>query len=119
MRTIFLVLATSAIVFTTGTGHVAAHDYRYCIQGEEFPGGAVIEFLAEEARWYEVSVSTVPTTLTSEIASTNASKRGAPTDTSHLELGSVKISRSPACKAAQTSMSKRVALSARGSDLSS
>ena len=40
MRTIFLVLATSAVALTTGTGHVAAHDYRYCIQGEEFPGGA-------------------------------------------------------------------------------
>jgi hypothetical protein len=40
MRTLFIALATSAIVFTTGTAPIAAHDYPYCIQGEEFPGGS-------------------------------------------------------------------------------
>jgi Protein of unknown function (DUF3551) len=44
MRTISLVLAISAIVFTTGTGHVAAHDYRYCIQGDEFSGAGDCSF---------------------------------------------------------------------------
>jgi hypothetical protein len=40
MRTFFLALAISAIVFTTGTARVAAHDYPYCIEGEEFSGGS-------------------------------------------------------------------------------
>jgi hypothetical protein len=40
MRTLFLALATSAIVFATGVTEVAAGDYRYCIQGDDFPGGA-------------------------------------------------------------------------------
>jgi hypothetical protein len=37
---LFLALASSAVVFTTCTAQVAAHDYRYCMQGEEFPGGS-------------------------------------------------------------------------------
>src|SRR3979409_1174357 len=40
MRTLLLALATSATVFVTGVTEVAAGDYRYCIQGEEFAGGA-------------------------------------------------------------------------------
>ena len=40
MRTLFLALATSATVFATGATDVAAGDYRYCIQGDDFPGGA-------------------------------------------------------------------------------
>ncbi len=40
MRTLFLALATSAIVFASGVTEVAAGDYRYCIQGDDFPGGA-------------------------------------------------------------------------------
>jgi hypothetical protein len=40
MRTFFLALASSAMVFTTGAAQVAAHDFPYCIQGEEFPGGS-------------------------------------------------------------------------------
>jgi Protein of unknown function (DUF3551) len=40
MRTLFLALATSATVFVTGITGVAAGDYRYCIQGEEFAGGS-------------------------------------------------------------------------------
>ena len=40
MRTLFLALATSATVFATGVTEVAAGDYRYCIQGDDFPGGA-------------------------------------------------------------------------------
>jgi hypothetical protein len=37
MRTVFLALATSATVFATGVTEVAAGDYRYCIQGDDFP----------------------------------------------------------------------------------
>src|SRR6266705_5340727 len=40
MRTLFLALATSAIVFASGVTEVAAGDYHYCIQGDDFPGGA-------------------------------------------------------------------------------
>ena len=40
MRTLLLALATSATVFVTGVTEVAAGDYRCCIQGEEFAGGA-------------------------------------------------------------------------------
>ena len=40
MRTLFLALATSATVFATGVTEVAAGDYHYCIQGDDFPGGA-------------------------------------------------------------------------------
>jgi len=39
MRTLFLALATSASVFATGVTEVAAGDYRYCIQGDDFGGG--------------------------------------------------------------------------------
>ena len=40
MRTLFLALAMSATVFATGVTEVAAGDYRYCIQGDDFPSGA-------------------------------------------------------------------------------
>ena len=40
MRTLFLALAMSATVFATGVTEVAAGDNRYCIQGDDFPGGA-------------------------------------------------------------------------------
>jgi hypothetical protein len=40
MRTLFLALATSAAVFATGVTEVTAGDYLYCIQGDDFPGGA-------------------------------------------------------------------------------
>ena len=40
MRTLILALATSATVFATGVTEVAAGDYRYCIEGADFPGGA-------------------------------------------------------------------------------
>ena len=39
MRTLFLALATSATVFATGVTEVAAGDYRYCIQGDDFGAG--------------------------------------------------------------------------------
>ena len=42
MRTLFLALATSAIVFASGVTEVAAGDYRYCIQGDDFPVVRVI-----------------------------------------------------------------------------
>jgi hypothetical protein len=41
MRTLFLALVTSATVFVTGVTEVAASDYRYCIQGENFGSGIV------------------------------------------------------------------------------
>jgi hypothetical protein len=40
MRTLFFALAMSATVFATGVTEVTASDYRYCIQGDDFPGGA-------------------------------------------------------------------------------
>ena|SRR5512133_56635 len=48
MRTLFLVLATSATIFATGATPVAARDrvtpvaaseYRYCLQGDDFGAG--------------------------------------------------------------------------------
>jgi hypothetical protein len=40
MRTVFLALATSATIFVIGQTPVAAQEYQYCIQGDEFAGGA-------------------------------------------------------------------------------
>jgi hypothetical protein len=40
MRTVFLALATSATIFVIGQTPAAAQDYQYCIQGDEFAGGA-------------------------------------------------------------------------------
>ena len=40
MRTVFLALATSAAIFATGLTPAAAQNYPYCIQGDDFPGGA-------------------------------------------------------------------------------
>jgi hypothetical protein len=40
MRIIFLAFMTSAIVFFTGLGAASAKDYPYCIQGDDFAGGA-------------------------------------------------------------------------------
>lgn len=39
MRALFLALVISATVFATGTTQLAAHDYRFCIQGEDFGNG--------------------------------------------------------------------------------
>ena len=53
MRTLFLVLATSATIFATGVTPVAARDrvtpvaaseYRYCLQGDDFAGAGDCEF---------------------------------------------------------------------------
>ena len=53
MRTLFLVLATSATIFATGATPVAARDrvtpvaaseYRYCLQGDDFAGAGDCEF---------------------------------------------------------------------------
>jgi hypothetical protein len=38
MRTLFLVLATSATVFATGVTPAAASEYRYCLQGDDYAG---------------------------------------------------------------------------------
>ena len=40
MRIVFLALVTSAIVFFTGLSAASAKDYPYCIQGDDFAGGA-------------------------------------------------------------------------------
>jgi Protein of unknown function (DUF3551) len=40
MRIIFLAFVTSAIVFFTGLRAASANDYPYCIQGDDFAGGA-------------------------------------------------------------------------------
>ena len=53
MRTLFLVLATSVTIFATGATPVAARDrvtpvaaseYRYCLQGDDFAGAGDCEF---------------------------------------------------------------------------
>ncbi|MDE2329197.1 MAG: DUF3551 domain-containing protein [Bradyrhizobium sp.] len=38
MRTLFLALATSATIFAIGVTSVAASEYRYCLQGDEYAG---------------------------------------------------------------------------------
>jgi hypothetical protein len=40
MRIIFLAFVTSALVFFTGLRAASAKDYPYCIQGDDFAGGA-------------------------------------------------------------------------------
>jgi hypothetical protein len=40
MRMVFLAFVTSAIVFFTGLSAASAKDYPYCIQGDDFAGGA-------------------------------------------------------------------------------
>jgi hypothetical protein len=40
MRIVFLAFVTSAIVFFTGLSAASAKDDPYCIQGDEFAGGA-------------------------------------------------------------------------------
>ena len=44
MRTLFLVLATSATIFATGVTPVAASEYRYCPQGDDYAGAGDCEF---------------------------------------------------------------------------
>ena len=44
MRTLFLALATSATMFATGVTPVAASEYRYCLQGDDFAGAGDCEF---------------------------------------------------------------------------
>ena len=45
MRTLFLAaLATSATIFATGVTPVAAGEYRYCLQGDDFAGAGDCEF---------------------------------------------------------------------------
>ena len=38
MRTRFLALTTSAAIFATGVPPVAANEYRYCLQGDDYAG---------------------------------------------------------------------------------
>ena len=44
MRTLFLVLATSATIFATGVTPVAASECRYCLQGDDYAGAGDCEF---------------------------------------------------------------------------
>jgi hypothetical protein len=44
MRTLFLVLATSATIFATGVTPVAASEYRSCLQGDDYAGAGDCEF---------------------------------------------------------------------------
>ena len=45
MRTLFLAaLTTSATIFATGVTPVAASEYRYCLQGDDFAGAGDCEF---------------------------------------------------------------------------
>ena len=46
MRTLILVLAltTSATIFATGVTPVAASEYRYCLQGDDYAGAGDCEF---------------------------------------------------------------------------
>jgi uncharacterized protein DUF3551 len=40
MRAVFLAFVISAVVFSAGTSPASADDYPYCIQGDEYAGGA-------------------------------------------------------------------------------
>ena len=40
MRIVFLAFVTSAVVFLSGMSAASAKDYSYCIQGDDFAGGA-------------------------------------------------------------------------------
>ena len=44
MRTLFLVLATSATIFASGVTPVAASEYRYCLQGDDYAGAGDCQF---------------------------------------------------------------------------
>ena len=40
MRAVFLAFVTSAVVCSTGSSPASANDYPYCIQGDDYAGGA-------------------------------------------------------------------------------
>ena len=40
MRAVFLAFVTSAVVSSSGLSGASANDYPYCIQGEDYAGGA-------------------------------------------------------------------------------
>ena len=40
MRALFLAFVTSAVVFAAGLSPASANDYLYCIQGDDYAGGA-------------------------------------------------------------------------------
>ena len=44
MRTLFLALATAATIFATGVTPVAASEYRYCLQGDDYAGAGDCSF---------------------------------------------------------------------------
>ena len=40
MRALFRAFVTSVVVFSTGPSPASTNDYLYCIQGDEYAGGA-------------------------------------------------------------------------------
>jgi Protein of unknown function (DUF3551) len=48
MRTLFLALATSATIFATGVTPVAASEYRYCLQGDDYAGAGDCGFASDQ-----------------------------------------------------------------------
>ena len=50
MRAVFSAFVTSTLVFFTGLGPAPAKDYPYCIQGDEFAGGAGECIFASQAQ---------------------------------------------------------------------
>jgi len=40
MRAVFRAFVTSVVMFSAGPGPASASDYPYCIQGDEYAGGA-------------------------------------------------------------------------------
>ena len=50
MRAVFSAFVTSTFVFFTGLGPAPAKDYPYCIQGDEFAGGAGECIFASQAQ---------------------------------------------------------------------
>ena len=52
MRIVFLAFVTSAVVFLTGINAASAKDYPYCLQGDDFAGGA-----GESAKGWQMSTA--------------------------------------------------------------
>ena len=46
MRALFLALATCATILLTGVTPVAASEYRYCLQGDEYAGAGDCGFIS-------------------------------------------------------------------------
>src|SRR6476620_4860484 len=80
MRTLFLVLATAATIFSTSATPVAARDrltpvatseYRYCLQGDDFTGAVDCEFASYAPREAAASGRTATCAANPNIAADN------------------------------------------------